>query len=115
MPRKLKTHSQRQRDKRAERREYDERRMLDPALRRAKQIRSSARWRRVRAKQMSRQPLCADPFGQHERDGITIAGEQVHHVKPLRTHADLAFDLSNLMTVCIGCHAKLDSGREPLR
>jgi 5-methylcytosine-specific restriction endonuclease McrA len=30
---------------------------------------------------------------------------QVDHVKPLRTHPDLAFDLGNLQTLCVRCHS----------
>lgn len=30
---------------------------------------------------------------------------EVDHVKPLRTDPDLAFELSNLQTLCITCHS----------
>lgn len=31
---------------------------------------------------------------------------QVDHIKPLRTHPELAFDLANLQTLCIRHHAE---------
>lgn len=31
---------------------------------------------------------------------------EVDHIKPIRTHPELAFDLDNLQTLCGGCHAK---------
>jgi predicted HNH restriction endonuclease len=32
---------------------------------------------------------------------------QVHHIRPLTTHPEMAFHGSNLMSVCTACHAKL--------
>lgn len=32
---------------------------------------------------------------------------EVHHVKPVRTHPELAFDLGNLMTLCVRCHSRI--------
>lgn len=31
---------------------------------------------------------------------------EVDHVKPVRTHPELAFDLANLQTLCTPCHAR---------
>lgn len=31
---------------------------------------------------------------------------EVDHVHPVRTHPELAFDLSNLQTLCPACHAR---------
>ncbi|WP_197714428.1 HNH endonuclease [Altererythrobacter sp. B11] len=36
------------------------------------------------------------------------------HIKPIRTHPHLAFDLANLQTLCIGCHSQKTS-REKTR
>lgn len=30
---------------------------------------------------------------------------EVDHIKPLRSHPELAFDLANLQTLCIRCHS----------
>jgi len=38
----------------------------------------------------------------------------VDHIKPIRTHPELAFDLGNLQTLCITCHSEKTS-REILR
>lgn len=32
---------------------------------------------------------------------------EVHHVKPVRTHPQLAFELSNVKTLCVACHARV--------
>ncbi|MBP0614288.1 HNH endonuclease [Jiella mangrovi] len=31
---------------------------------------------------------------------------EVDHIKPVRTHRELAFDLSNLQTLCVPCHSR---------
>ncbi|WP_210327258.1 HNH endonuclease [Methylocystis sp. H4A] len=31
---------------------------------------------------------------------------EVDHVKPVRTHPELAFELSNLQCLCVACHAR---------
>lgn len=31
---------------------------------------------------------------------------EVDHIKPIRTHPELAFDLGNLQCLCIACHAR---------
>jgi 5-methylcytosine-specific restriction protein A len=31
---------------------------------------------------------------------------EVHHVLPVRTHPQLAFDMSNVKTLCVPCHAR---------
>lgn len=41
---------------------------------------------------------------------------EVDHVKPVRTHPELAFDLSNLQTLCASCHTRktrLECGHDP--
>jgi hypothetical protein len=89
--------------------DYDQHvRANDPALARAAAIRNSPRWRAVRKWQLAREPLCFDPFSDHERRGTTETARQVHHIKGLATHPELAFHSSNLMSVCTGCHAKLE-------
>ena len=104
MPRRAPTHSEllRQRQGRKARdAEYDERRKRDPALAEARRIRSSTRWRKVRALKLARDPLCEDCL-EH---GVTEAATQVHHVEGLVKRADLAFVLENLASLCATCHA----------
>ncbi|WP_238473959.1 HNH endonuclease [Altericroceibacterium spongiae] len=37
--------------------------------------------------------------------GARGARLDVDHIKPIRTHPELAFDLGNLQTLCISCHS----------
>jgi 5-methylcytosine-specific restriction endonuclease McrA len=42
---------------------------------------------------------------------------EVDHVEPVRTHPELAFDLSNLQTLCVPCHSRktrVEIGLDPL-
>ncbi len=42
---------------------------------------------------------------------------EVHHVKRVKTHPELSFDLSNLQSLCPGCHARktaIEVGIAPL-
>ena len=71
-------------------------------------IRSSSRWQRVRRAKLSSDPLCEDPHGEHERRANTASAKQVHHIKGLATHPELAFHADNLMSVCAACHARLE-------
>lgn len=46
-----------------------------------------------------------------------IGSLEVDHIKPVRTHPELAFDLANLQTLCASCHAKktrIEIGLDPL-
>lgn len=80
----------------------------DPRLAEAHRIRKSARWGRVRRLVLSSNPLCADPFKDHERADTTQTAVQVHHIEPLQTQPHLAFTLDNLMPVCTRCHSRLE-------
>ena len=75
MPTRPRSHSARRGRYAADRVYNQTRRRLDPALAHAQQIRNSARWQKVRALVLSRQPLCADPSGVHRASGrVTPAG-----------------------------------------
>jgi 5-methylcytosine-specific restriction protein A len=42
---------------------------------------------------------------------------EVDHILPVRTHPELAFDLSNLQTLCPACHTRktrIECGHDPL-
>ncbi len=117
MPRKPITHAQRMRQvhgRTQSDRGYDRRRMANPYTRRAKQIRSSARWQKARDRKLKRNPLCEE----HEKNGDVVAADQVDHIVSLFTLLSRysveevanatpagAFDESNLMSLCTGCHA----------
>lgn len=70
----------------------------------------SPRWKSVR-------------FLAKRRDGWKCVGcgaagrLEVDHVKPVRTHPELAFDLGNLQSLCVSCHSRktrIEVGLDPL-
>lgn len=87
--------------------DYDTRRKDDPRLSQSARIRNSRRWKRVRAIVIASSPLCADPFGEHESQ--TVRAIDVHHIKPLASHPELAFALDNLMPLCRACHRRAET------
>jgi 5-methylcytosine-specific restriction endonuclease McrA len=54
------------------------------------------RWVKLRALKIAEFPMC-------ERCGAALA-QHVHHIKPRKTHPDLAFEYENLESLCIPCH-----------
>ncbi len=61
------------------------------------------RWRIQRKHKLSMNPLCQEC----ERVGILVPAREVHHIDgSTRSHG-----YSNLMSVCIACHHKLDAER----
>lgn len=61
-----------------------------------------ARWRRLRAYILQRQPLCVDPFGDHA--GRLVPAIHVDHIVP---RADGGTDAEgNLQPLCETCHAR---------
>ena len=106
MPWSSPSHSQRQRARQGRTqsdREYEEKRRRDPALALARKLRSSNRWRKLRAIKLANDPLCVDC---HDR---TEAATQVHHVVPIVQRPDLAFVSGNLRSLCTTCHAKREA------
>jgi len=93
--------------------DYERKRKADPALALAAKIRSSGRWRKVSKQKLRRNPLCEDPLDTHGEN--TQTARQVHHVKGLREHPELAYELGNLMSVCTRCHAKLEEREKRLQ
>ena len=89
------------------RKNYEIKRSRDPVLSLAARIRSTARWKRVSRKKLSKNPLCEDPFGDHGEN--TRDAQQVHHITGLAEDSRLAFNEDNLMSVCTRCHAKIES------
>jgi 5-methylcytosine-specific restriction protein A len=89
------------------RQRYDATRKYDPAS----LFRSSRKWQNVRRVKLSMNPICEDPCGDHARRGVTSTAKQVHHIVGLMECANdsRAYDLSNLMSVCWKCHAKIEA------
>lgn len=88
-------------------RAYDQtRRSTDPALAYAKRVRSSQAWRDLRAVVLSKQPLCADPYGTHAQQGRVEVATQVDHVVPIHEAPARAMDEGNLRGLCSACHGR---------
>lgn len=62
--------------------------------------RSTARYRKMRARFMSANPVCASC----EKLGITVAATELDHVIPAHERPDLFWDVSNLQSLCSDCH-----------
>ena len=69
----------------------------------ARRIRGTYRWQKVRRLVMRERPLC---------EGCGMPAQQVHHIKPLHTHPELAFDDDNLSPVCTSCHSLIENGHD---
>jgi len=62
------------------------------------------RWAKL-AKMFRRQhPLCADPFGEHAKEGRIAPGGHVDHIIPKRRGGD--DDWNNLQNLCPRCHSR---------
>jgi 5-methylcytosine-specific restriction endonuclease McrA len=72
-------------------------------------LRNCKRWVTLSRQVRVEQPMCFDPYGNHKRTGELKASEEVHHIKPLHTHPELAYVKSNLVGLCQKCHAKVDA------
>ncbi len=68
----------------------------------------SSRWKRLRARKLTRNPLCEDC----EERGRTALATEVHHVRPVEDAAgrremeSLMFDPHNLRSLCHDCHIR---------
>ncbi|MBM3654281.1 MAG: HNH endonuclease [Alphaproteobacteria bacterium] len=70
---------------------------------------SSKRWARVRFLALRRDGFACRECGSRRK-------LECHHLKPVRTHPELVFELSNLQTLCRDCHAietNKELGRAP--
>ena len=65
-------------------------------------IYQTARWARVRALVLALHPLCV----RCEAAGRATIATDVHHVKRLAEHLDLAYAVENLEALCSSCHSK---------
>lgn len=58
------------------------------------------RWRSLRALKLHTDPLCE----VCQRANQITPAQHVHHLKPRKSHPELAFDFDNLESICIPCH-----------
>ena len=105
MPQRPKSHSERQNKSRKAVMDqaYDATQRKHGPRAVAKAIRSSARWQRVRALKLGKNPLCEDPNQLHR--GRTILAKQVDHIISLQQDPAQAFAMDNLQSLCVHCHA----------
>lgn len=69
----------------------------------ARRFYKSTAWRKCREIVLQRDNyLCVDHL---ERNQI-VAAQMVHHIKELRDYPELAFEISNLVSLCLSCHEK---------
>lgn len=68
---------------------------ITPAVRRARQHALYQQWRRA---------VLTRDAGRCQRCGCTPKAPHAHHVKPFKTHPQLALEVSNGLTVCPPCH-----------
>lgn len=72
---------------------------LSPTKRFSKSITSTKRWKSLRVRALRRDGFKCVACGAQGR-------LEVDHIKPVRTHPELAYDLENLQCLCASCHAK---------
>ena len=70
--------------------------------REAKKFYDSVRWLKLRPIKLHQDPLCEVCL----KDNRFVAAVVVHHIVPIRVNPDLACELSNLQSLCAGCHSR---------
>lgn len=61
-----------------------------------------ATWLKLRMMKLHRDPCCEACLADQR---ITQA-THVHHIKPIGTHMELAYDMNNLQSLCHSCHSR---------
>ena len=64
------------------------------------------RWQKVRRLKLGRDPLCIDCA----RAGHTTPATEVHHIQSRKEFPALAYELSNLESLCKACHNRKRRG-----
>lgn len=73
---------------------------LFPMKQEFKKLYNSSAWKRLRAAQLAKHPLCKT----HLELGRTVVANTVDHEKPHRGNEGLFFDADNLQSLCKPCH-----------
>ena len=66
-----------------------------------REIYTTARWRRLRGHKLDLNPLCEEC----ERNGLTVAADLVHHLKPVSEGGDPFPEIAGLESLCTPCHS----------
>lgn len=72
----------------------------DDAYKERQRFYKSKLWRSTRAVKLRKNPLCE----VCEASGRVEPATQVHHVKARLSRPDLAYEMSNLQSICATCH-----------
>lgn len=78
--------------------------------RHSKRVTATRRWQVLRHKILERDDWQCRCCGERRR-------LEIDHIKPVKTHPELAFDPSNLQALCGRCHAsktRIECGHKPL-
>jgi hypothetical protein len=62
------------------------------------------RWKKLRRHMLMVQPLCADPFAYHAKQGEVKVADELHHIKGALAFPELAHEPDNIAPLCHGCH-----------
>lgn len=64
----------------------------------------TARWVKMRARQLKKNPFCSDYFGDH--GGSLVVANTADHIIPHKGDEVLFWDEDNLQSMCRTCHNK---------
>lgn len=70
---------------------------------------NSRKWKELRMQKLAMNPLCEIC----KKKGLVVAAIDCHHIKPVESASSeqemelLAYSLTNLMSLCIPCHAAI--------
>ena len=73
-----------------------------------RRFRSSGAWTKFREMFRKDNPLCYDPFGDHESDGRVVPSQEVHHIVSVANGYMSALDADNCAALCSRCHQKIE-------
>lgn len=73
--------------------------LIQTHKRHSQRVSRTRRWKALRMQVMERDEWKCVQCNDRRR-------LEVDHIKPVRTHPDLAYVMSNLQTLCIACHAR---------
>ena len=85
-------------------------RLRDEYKRHSAKVTRGPRWKALRMQALDRDGWACVRCGTHKR-------LECDHIKPVRTHPELAYTLSNLQMLCARCHTKktrIEVGHKPL-